>query len=280
MLLGWTAGTFVKLSDRKGICVIDGVVGRLLFGGEDGGGCVLPASGGGGGSGSSSPLSRLLERLSNTIPTLSGAFNRLFARPSQHFSAGAAAKPAQKPVFGGFDLLIASPAEAEADAKDCASNQQALASTLRRYVDKYITDEDRTTLRSITEQPFNEALLQPLLEEDGCVLGNVLSNERFVAHPLNSAGLHLLRCVLAERMTDARRDTAHPDYAAWIRDGYLLKDYNALLANGDGELRAILAMTSGGGSCSSKPLVCLQASHARGRRHAVPNASGHVPLYP
>ena len=42
--------------------------------------------------------------------------------------------------------------------------------------------------------------------------------------------------------------TLHPDYEAWIRDGYLVKDYNDLTADGtdDGLLRGILAMTSGG----------------------------------
>ena len=231
---------------------MDGEIGYLLFGGEDGGGCVLPANN-------------------------------------------------HTPVFGGFELLIASPAAVAAADKDCTSGQPALQRKVEQYVHRYITAEDKTTIEEITGHSFTDQLVQPLLNEDGCVLGNVLSNERFVPHPLNAAGLHLLRCVLAERMTDERRVsvrtrtravhvynsplplknnkslhqsnnnlklnrnekknpkqakiharlhactkggyTSHPDYEGWIRDGYLLKDYHALTADGDGQLRDILMMT-------------------------------------
>ena len=37
-----------------------------------------------------------------------------------------------------------------------------------------------------------------------CELGEVLSPARFVPSPANALGLHLLRCLLAERMADAR----------------------------------------------------------------------------
>ena len=135
---------------------MDGEIGYLLFGGEDGGGCVLPANN-------------------------------------------------HTPVFGGFELLIASPAAVAAADKDCTSGQPALQRKVEQYVHRYITAEDKTTIEEITGHSFTDQLVQPLLNEDGCVLGNVLSNERFVPHPLNAAGLHLLRCVLAERMTDERR---------------------------------------------------------------------------
>ena len=159
ILLDWSEEVFVPLSERRGVCHKDGEIGYLLFGGEDGGGCVLSSKD-------------------------------------------------SKPVFGGFELLIASVDATSGTAahdKDCLTNQGELKARIARQVAAYMSTDDIATIEDITGHDFLRGLLEPLLTEDACVLGNVLSNERFVPHALNVAGLHLLRCVLAERMTDARR---------------------------------------------------------------------------
>lgn len=60
----------------------------------------------------------------------------------------------------------------------------------------------------------------------------ILSAARFVPHPLNTQGLHLLRCVLAERVAEARAAARgydrHPDYAAWKRDGVIVKNWDEM----------------------------------------------------
>eukprot|EP00957_Ditylum_brightwellii_P155720 11855187-Ditylum_brightwellii.AAC.1 len=54
--------------------------------------------------------------------------------------------------------------------------------------------------------------------------------KRFIAHDLNLKGLSLLRSLLAERMTDARRRILglhfHPDAAEFEKNGVLLKDFD------------------------------------------------------
>ena len=75
----------------------------------------------------------------------------------------------------------------------------------------------------------------------------VLSEERYVHHgPANLLGLHLLRCLLAERAIDASRalrgHTLHPDYQAFSQQGLLHKDFRTL---DNGRLRSLMAMVSG-----------------------------------
>jgi len=78
-----------------------------------------------------------------------------------------------------------------------------------------------------------------------------------VPHPLNGAGLHLLRVLLAERMDDARRlaATAAVNVSAeaaalrdaWVRDGYLRLDYAKYTSSqgrGNERLNAVLRMAA------------------------------------
>ena len=94
------------------------------------------------------------------------------------------------------------------------------------------------------------ALLDVVVGEfSACELEEVLSPARFYPHPLNTWGLHLLRCLLAERMREARVRTLGydrmPDYAAWRRDGILMKDMDDPMLGGDEGIIQLLRMAGG-----------------------------------
>jgi hypothetical protein len=91
------------------------------------------------------------------------------------------------------------------------------------------------------------ALWAGLKEADAVTLERFISSDRFVHAPkLNALGMHLLRCLLAERITDERRREKglhlHKDYDTYMRDGFLLKDFTTM---SNDELRDILIMVSG-----------------------------------
>ena len=74
-----------------------------------------------------------------------------------------------------------------------------------------------------------------------------LSSDRWLHNEaLNPLGLHLLRCVLAEKITNARRVSRgwdkHKDYAAFMKEGYIIKDFSEM---SDADLRELLQMVSG-----------------------------------
>ena len=74
-----------------------------------------------------------------------------------------------------------------------------------------------------------------------------LSADRWLHSELNAQGLHMLRCTLAERAVNERRRalgvTAHPDYADFMRDGFLIKEFSRFDSND--QLENLLSMVSG-----------------------------------
>jgi hypothetical protein len=92
-------------------------------------------------------------------------------------------------AFGGEDgggcvlpgkLLIAN---GPTVALDCDADAATLQETLSRHIEQYMSTADNALIEAATDQPagsLRTALIAPLLETDGCVLANVLSNERFV----------------------------------------------------------------------------------------------------
>merc|ERR1711957_254578 len=88
-----------------------------------------------------------------------------------------------------------------------------------------------------------------------------LSGARFVPGDLNKLGLHLLRCLLAERMHDARVQKlgfdTHPDFLTWLRDGVLLKDLDDPSLGGDVGVQKLLQMVSGEEKTGIPPLPLL-----------------------
>ncbi len=137
---------------------------------------------------------------------------------------------------------------------DVASNSNSrvniedadLKASLRTLTDEQLTEADRELLFNITGTPVS-SLIEKLLDQPSETIRKVLSHERFVNLPeLNVMGLHLLRCVLAERVADARRRKRgyekHPDYETFMRDGILVKDFNRV---SDQDLKNIMTMVSG-----------------------------------
>jgi len=154
-------------------------------------------------------------------------------------------------VGGLFHILQARPRGAASKCAEAATSYE----DLRWRVQRFLTPEDHELLARVvrgsgtaTGNVF-EDLMEGLRGLSGCQLQEVLSGSRFVLHPLNAQGLHLLRALLAERMAAARVAARgfdrHPDYASWQRDGLILKDLDDVDLNGDEGVLQLLRMVSG-----------------------------------
>jgi hypothetical protein len=138
--------------------------------------------------------------------------------------------------------------QARAAQLSCADDevrQVELRAGILGRIETHLTPDDRTLIQKVTQSPFAE-LLDAVLNLGSCSLAEVLSAARFVPHALNSQGLHLLRCLLAERIAEARAAARgynrHPDYPTWKRDGLLVKNWDSMV---DADLHALLQMVSG-----------------------------------
>jgi len=140
------------------------------------------------------------------------------------------------------------------------SNDPGLQAELSRglvaRVERFLGAEDRALIERVVGESGTagpgfrlEALVAALAEQSSCELAEVLSPSRFVPSPLNRLGLHLLRCLLAERMHDARAGAlgleGHPDLEAWRRDGVLRRDLDDPALGGDAGVVRLLQMVSG-----------------------------------
>ena len=142
--------------------------------------------------------------------------------------------------YGEFHLLL--------KRKDETSTCDPLLKTdFLQYVDKYVTDDDISDFEFVTKHSFSE-LISEISQQNDCFFQSIVSTERFVPHELNLKGLHLVRCIVAERLNDFRRlkYSDHPDYETWKTEGYLLKDYTKMKENDFEELRGILKMAAAG----------------------------------
>eukprot|EP01064_Diplonema_japonicum_P030091 TRINITY_DN5014_c5_g1_i1.p1 TRINITY_DN5014_c5_g1~~TRINITY_DN5014_c5_g1_i1.p1 ORF type:complete len:862 (+),score=192.22 TRINITY_DN5014_c5_g1_i1:23-2587(+) len=146
-------------------------------------------------------------------------------------------------TYGGFQLLLK---EAPRVAPECGMT----GDTLRRFSTEYLTEDNKKAFREVAGCEVG-LLVDNIVERGDCFVSEVLSKRRFLPDELNSKGLHLFRCLLAEGMTDARRRASpelleHPDYAEWNRNGFLLKNFDDVIQNGEQQLRSILRMASAG----------------------------------
>mmetsp|Transcript_5297 Transcript_5297/g.7798 ORF Transcript_5297/g.7798 Transcript_5297/m.7798 type:complete len:853 (-) Transcript_5297:7-2565(-) len=149
---------------------------------------------------------------------------------------------------GGFALLGSYDRRRPYEAtigKNSLRPRIEVISEIEYYVRTYITYEDKMMLQRITGYSV-EHLIQSLREESDITLMKFLSSDRWIYSELNIKGLHLLRCLLAERITDARRRDndmhLHPDYEEFMKDGFLLKDFSKMTNE---DLKDILQMVSG-----------------------------------
>ncbi|CAE7365223.1 unnamed protein product [Symbiodinium natans] len=156
-----------------------------------------------------------------------------------------------KELAGGlFHILQARPIGL---APKCAEG--AVPDDLLWRVERFLTASDRALIARVVQDAGTAEgdvfaqLVEGLRSMDSCELGEVLSASRFVPHPLNALGLHLLRSLLAERMADARAAERgfdkHPDYDTWSRQGLLLKDLDDPKLGGEKGVQQLLRMASG-----------------------------------
>ena len=100
---------------------------------------------------------------------------------------------------------------------------------IHELLDRHITAEDSAIFEKITGTSLRE-LRDSLMAASNVTVDRFLSADRWIHSDLNANGLHMLRCTLAERVVNERRRTlgvtSHPDYANFMRDGYLLKDFS------------------------------------------------------
>ena len=96
---------------------------------------------------------------------------------------------------------------------------------IRELLDRHITLEDSAVFESITGTSLRQ-LRHALMGAPNVTVDRFLSADRWLHSELNAQGLHMLRCTLAERAVNERRRalgvTAHPDYADFMRDGFLI----------------------------------------------------------
>jgi hypothetical protein len=99
-------------------------------------------------------------------------------------------------------------------------------------VDAHIVASDRSRIAQITGYAFS-TLIQAISRSTTGELTRFFSSRKFAEHHANRQGMHLLRCLLAERMLEARRralfpdDTLDDDLRTFSRDGILLKDFGS-----------------------------------------------------
>lgn len=154
-------------------------------------------------------------------------------------------------VGGGYFGLSAWPLSVAPSTPSSllVEEHQELYSQIEERINLYLTDQDRQLLSKITTYPFDDLMrrLADPTEMGTHTLRNVLSTTPFVPSRLNEYGLSLLRSLLSERMTNARRrhynHHHHPDTDEWEANGVLLKDFDFFSdpSNID-EFRSLLAM--------------------------------------
>lgn len=132
-------------------------------------------------------------------------------------------------------------------SSSCTDNEllrRELSAGLRENLQLYLSKQDRELLTEVTGHDFG-AFEQDLLKLSSCDLKQVVSTARYVPHELNLRGLHVMRCLLAERMADARAHSRgfanNSDYLAWKHNGFVRKDMDAL---GDDGLHQLLQIVS------------------------------------
>lgn len=147
---------------------------------------------------------------------------------------------------GMFHVLQAR--AAEPSCVDDPELRRTLSLAIEQRLENFFGPEDRRLLEKVVGSSLTSfAELQREISSLGsCDLKQVLSAARFVPHQLNVKGLHVLRCLLAERMGDARARARgfdrDKDYVDWKERGVLIKDFDSV---GDEGLHHIMQLVLG-----------------------------------
>jgi hypothetical protein len=136
---------------------------------------------------------------------------------------------------GDFDALSATPRASPVSHKGDhdAQLRNKIVAGIQKRIDLHLSQPNKDLIASISGYSVEE-LVNAMNDTDVVgfeVLDRILSTDRFIPHDvLNIKGLTLLRAVLAEQMTLARRRYLglhhHADTFMWERDGVLLKDFD------------------------------------------------------
>ena len=130
--------------------------------------------------------------------------------------------------------------------KGAARPRNDTLTRIRELLDRHITPEDSAVFESITGTPLHQ-LRHALMAAPNVTVDRFLSADRWLHSELNAQGLHMLRCTLAERVVNERRRTlgvtVHPDYADFMRDGFLIKDFSRF--DNNDQLENLISMVSG-----------------------------------
>ena len=114
------------------------------------------------------------------------------------------------------------------DLRQCLQVPVASLDEWRRAIDSHLTPEDRAAFERATGSSVAALVEAPRWRAAAgrAELAKVMSNARFVAHELNALGLHPLRALLFERLTEARRRRngfdEHRLFQRLARDGLLV----------------------------------------------------------
>jgi len=97
-------------------------------------------------------------------------------------------------------------------------------------IKKYITDEDKKIIQNVSKTFFKK-LIKEIEKLDPFRFSEVGSSDRWVNLPkLNKMGLHILRCILAERIFDKKikKYLKNEDVKIIHENGYLIKEFSKI----------------------------------------------------
>lgn len=95
-------------------------------------------------------------------------------------------------------------------------------------IKKYLKDSDRKLIERVSKSSFTK-LIKELQKLDSKRFTEVASSDRWVNLPkLNRMGLHILRCILAERVFDKKisKYLSNEDVKTIHQNGYLVKEFS------------------------------------------------------
>ncbi|KAJ9453752.1 hypothetical protein DIPPA_19151, partial [Diplonema papillatum] len=224
-----------------GVCYRKGLLGVIEFDGIRGGGCVLP-----------------VEKLDGTVKPERSLF-------SLDRDEIARLHDGSRVIYGDFYILLNRGLPTTPSADFSQKDKEIRLSRFRKLINQYVSRADAALFHEVTGFTTEETVLSVQDEASlmdtltAChFLDEVLGPARFHPAESNAKGLHLLRVLLGERMTDHRRQSlmnSHGasfssevirSFATFHDQGYVLLDYHRAISNNGTFLRSFLQLVSAG----------------------------------
>ena len=135
-------------------------------------------------------------------------------------------KNKMKKINGNYFILVDAKKDLEIKKKSLFSKKTFLSK-----INKYITSNDKKNIEKISKYKF-EDLINGIRKVNNIDFSLITSENRWINHKLNKKGLHILRCLLAERIYEkkifnkAKETYMDQDVLSFYKNGFLLKKFN------------------------------------------------------